>query len=105
MKECYNRRNAKCSVSPYKQKEYTKKIVKHKVKNSADINDIDSSCTNDESEDGKSDTSHNDQDSDVSFEIDNDEDIDAAEIEEEDSVEYIQRSIIEAMEKRWKMRR
>ena len=64
-----------------------KKIVKHKVKNSEDINDVDSSCTKDESEDGKSDTSHNDQDSDVSFEIDNDEEIDAAEIEEEEWVE------------------
>ena len=76
-----------------------KKIVKHKVKNSEDINDIDSSCTNDESEYGKSDTSHNDQDSDVSFEIDNDEEIDAAEIEEEQWVEHIKRSTIEAMEK------
>ena len=65
--------------------------MKHKVKNSEDINDIDSSCTNDESEDGKNDTSHNDQYSDVSFEIDNDEDIDAAEIEEEDWVEYIEK--------------
>ena len=69
-----------------------------KVKNSEDINDIDSSCTNDESEDGKSDTSHNDQDSDVSFEIDNDEEIDAAEIEEEEWVEYIKRSTSEALE-------
>ena len=47
----------------------------------------------------KSDTSHNDQDSDVSFEIDNDEEIDAAEIEEEEWVEYIKRSSIEALEK------
>ena len=60
------------------------KIAKHKVKTSEDINDIDSSCIGDESEDGKSDTSQNDQDSDVSF-----EEIDAAEIEEEDCVEYI----------------
>ena len=82
MKECYNRRNAQCSVSSYTQKE-----------------DIDSSCTNDESEDGKSDTSHNDQDSDVSLEIDNDEEIDAAEIEEEEWVEFIQKSTIEALEK------
>ena len=35
----------------------------------------------------------------MSFEIDNDEDADAAEIEEEDWVEYIKRSTIEAMEK------
>ena len=76
-----------------------KKIAKHTVKNRENINDIDSSCTNDESEDGKSDTSHNDQDSDVPFEIDNDEEIDTAEIEEEEWVEYIERSTIEAMEK------
>ena len=75
------------------------KIAKHKVKNSEDINDIDSNCTNDESEDRKSDASHNDQDSDVSFEIDNDEEIDAAEIEEEEWVEYIKRSTIQAMKK------
>ena len=73
--------------------------MKHKVETSEDLNDIDSSCTDDESEDGKSDISHNDQDSDVSFESDNDEEIDAAEIEEEDWVEYIKRSTNEAMEK------
>ena len=76
-----------------------KKIVKHKVNNSEDLNDIDSGCTYDESEDGKSYVSHNDQDSDVSFEIDNDEEIDAEEIEEEEWVEYIKRNTIEAMEK------
>ena len=73
--------------------------MKHKVKTSEDLNDIDSSCTDDESEDGESDICHNDQDSDVSFESDNDEEIDAAEIEEEEWVEYIERSTIEAMEK------
>ena len=73
--------------------------MKHKVKNSEDLNDIDSSCTYDESEDGKSDASHNDQDSDVSFEIDNDEEIDAAEIKEKSWVEHIKRSTNEAMEK------
>ena len=52
-----------------------KKIAKHKVKNSEDTNGIDSSCTNNESENRKSGTSHNDQASDVSFEIDNDENL------------------------------
>ena len=66
-----------------------KKIVKHQVKTGEDLNNIDSSCTDDESEDGKSSVSHNDQDSDVSFESDNDEEIDAAEIKEEDWVDYI----------------
>ena len=76
-----------------------KKIVKHKFKTSEDLNDVDSSCTDDESEDGNSDISHNDQDSDVSFESDNDEEIDAAEIEEEDWIVYMKRSTNEAMEK------
>ena len=65
--------------------------MKHKDKSSEDINDIDSSCTDVESENGQSSASHNDQDSDVSFESDEDEEIDAAEIEEEDWVEYIKR--------------
>ena len=60
---------------------------------------MNSSCTDNESEDRQSDTYHNDQDSDVSFEIDIDEEIDAAEIEEEEWIEYIKRSTIEAIEK------
>ena len=80
-------------------KRRNKKIVKHKVETSEDLHDIGSSCTDDESEDEKSDISHNDQDSDVSFESDNDEEIDAAEIEEEDWVVFIVRSTNEAAEK------
>ena len=48
---------------------------------------------------GNLDTPHNGQDSDVSFESDDDEQIDAAEIEEEDWVEYMKRSTNEAMVK------
>ena len=59
----------------------------------------------DESEVGQSSISHNDQDSDVSFESDNDEEIDTTEIEEEDLVNYIERSTNEAIEKRSEMRR
>ena len=73
--------------------------MKHKVKTSEDLNDIDSSCTDDESEDGKSVISPNDQDSAMSFESGNDEEIDAAELEEEDWIEYIKRSTNEAMKK------
>ena len=79
-----------------------KKIAKHKVKKSEDIND--SSCANDESEDGKSDISHNDQDSDVSFVIDNDEEIDAAEIEEEKGLNTLKGAQLKLW-KIWKMRR
>ena len=76
-----------------------KKIVKHKVKTSEEFDNIDSSCTDDGRGDGQSSVSHNDQDSDVSLEIGTDEEIDAAEIEEEEWIEYIRRSTIEAMEK------
>ena len=59
-----------------------KKIVKHKVKTRENLNsNIDSSCTDDESED------------------------DAAEIEEEDWVYYTKRSTNEAMEKIGKIKR
>ena len=50
-----------------------KKIVKHKIKTSEEIDNNELSCTGDESEDGQSSISHNDQDSDVLFESDNDE--------------------------------
>ena len=50
------------------------------------------------SEDGQNSISHKDQDSDASFEIDTDEEIDTSEIEEEDWVDYIKRSTNEAIE-------
>ena len=55
--------------------------------------------TEDESGDGLSTTTHNDVDSDVSFEDDADEEIDTTSIEEEDWIEYIKRSTEEAIEK------
>ena len=76
-----------------------KKIVKQKVKTNEEKDTDDSSCTDDESENGQSSITHKDQDSDVSFESDNDEEIDAAEIEEEDWVDYVKRSTNEATEK------
>ena len=76
-----------------------KKIVKHKVKTSEDLDNIDSSCTDDESEDGQSSNTHKDQDSDVSFENDTEEEIDTTEIEEEDWIEYVKRSTNDAIEK------
>ena len=76
-----------------------KNIVEQIVKTSEDLDNIDSSFTDDESEDEKSSVSHNDQDSDVSFESDKDEKIDTTEVEEENWIEYIKRSTNEAMEK------
>ena len=68
-----------------------KKVLKHKVKTSEEIDNNDSSCTGDESEDGQSSISHNDQDS--------DEEIDTTEIEKEDWVDNLKRSTNEAVEK------
>ena len=53
----------------------------------------------DETDDGNSSTTDRDQDSDISFMNDTDEEIDTAEIEEEDWIEYIKRSTDEAMER------
>ena len=58
--------------------------MKHKVKTSEEFDNIDSSCTGDESKDGQSSIFHSDQDSDVSFESDNDEEIDTTEIDKEE---------------------
>ena len=44
-------------------------------------------------------TDHKDQDSDVSFESDTEEEIDTTEIDEEDWMEYINRSTNDALEK------
>ena len=62
-----------------------------------DTNDLCS--TDDDSGDGLSTTTHNDVDSEVSFEDDADEEIDTTLIEEEDWIEYIKRSTDEAKEK------
>ena len=48
--------------------------------------------TDDESGDGQSTTTHNDVDSEVSFEDDADHEIDTTLIEEEDWIEYIKRN-------------
>ena len=55
--------------------------------------------TDDESGDGLSTKTHNDVDSEVSFEDDADEEIDTTSIEEEDWIDYTKRSTQEAMEK------
>ena len=79
-----------------------KKIEKQESKTNEEIEETvinDPRGTDDESGDGLSTTIHNDVDSEVSFEDDADEEIDAAEIEEADWVDYIKRSTNEAKEK------
>ena len=76
-----------------------KKIVERKdeTNNKKDTNDLGSA--DDESEDGQSSNTHNDQDREISFEKDTDEETDTTVIEDEDWIEYITRSTDEAMEK------
>ena len=79
-----------------------KNIVKQKVKTNEDNEEKDTNdlnCTGDESEDGQNSISHRDQDSDASVEIDSDEEINTAEIEAENCVDYINRSTNGAIEK------
>ena len=79
-----------------------KKIEKQEIRTNEEIEETDFNdmrCTDDESGDGLSTTTHNDVDSEVSFEDDADKEIDTILIEGEDWSEYIERSIYEAMEK------
>ena len=62
------------------------KIVKQKDKTNEEKDTNDMSSNGDESEDGQRSNTHKDQDSNVSFESDNDEEIDTTEIEEENWV-------------------
>ena len=67
-----------------------KKIEKQESKTNEEIEETDTNdlcSTDDESGDGLSTTTHNDVDSEVSFEDDADEEIDTTSIEEEDWIE------------------
>ena len=62
--------------------------------------DVTEMCsTDDESGDGKSTKSKDDVDSEMTFEGDSDEEMDTIEIEEEDWIEYIKRSTVDALDK------
>ena len=79
-----------------------KKIEKQDIGTKEENEDIDINemcSTDDESGDGQSTTTHNDVESEVSFEDDADEEIDTTLIEEEDWIEYTKRSTDEAKEK------
>ena len=78
-----------------------KKIEKQEIRTNEEIEETDFNdmrSTDDESGDGLSTTTHNDVDSEVSFEDDADEEIDTTLIEEEDWIEHIK----EAQTKPWK---
>ena len=79
-----------------------KKIEKQEIGTNEEIEEIDINemcSTDDESGDGQSTTTHNDVDSEVSFEDDADDEIDTTLIEEQDWIEYIKRSTEDAMKK------
>ena len=62
--------------------------------------DITDMCSADDaSGDGQSTKTHDDVDSEVTFEDDADEEMDTTAIEEEDWIDYIKRSIVDAMDK------
>ena len=81
----------------------TKRRYKNIVKRKDEINEKrdndDLGRTVDESEDGQSSITHNDQDSDVCFENDTEEEIDTTVTEEEDWIDYIKRSTNDPIEK------
>ena len=79
------------------QKDCETRCWAKKEKEKVDINELCS--TDDESGGDQSTSTQNDVDSEVSFVDDADEEIDTTVIEEEDWVEYIKRSIEDAMEK------
>ena len=79
-----------------------KKIGKRKDETNENDDTEDLGSTEDENEDGQSSNTHNDQDSDISFENDTDDEIDTTAIEEEEEeecIEYTERSTDEAVEK------
>ena len=63
-----------------------KKITKRKDETNEKEDSEDMGSTGDESEDGQNSNTHNDQDSDISFENDTDEEIDTTVIEEENGL-------------------
>ena len=79
-----------------------KNIEKQESKTNEEIDETDTNdlcSTDDDSGDGLSTTTHNDVDSEVSFEDDADEEIDTTLIKEVDWLEYTKRSTDEAKEK------
>ena len=89
------------ATTHHPNKKEIQKIEKQDIGTNEEIEEIDINemcSTDDESGDGQSTTTHNDVDSEVSFEDDADDEIDTTLIEEEDWIEYIK----EALKMRWK---
>ena len=81
-----------------KYKKIEKQVLEHTIEEG--IADKTENCsTDDESGDGQSTKSEDDVDSGVTFDEDSEKDIDTIEIEEEDWIEYIKRSTVDASDK------
>ena len=81
-----------------KYKKIEKQDIEPKVENGKV--DVTKMCsTDDESGDGQSTKTQDDVDSEVTFEDDPDEEMDTTAIEEEDWIDYIKRSTVDALDK------
>ena len=74
-----------------------RKILSQEEKKNVDITETCSA--DDESGDGQGTKTQDDVDSEVTFEVDADEEMDTTAIEEEDWIDYIKRSTVDAMDK------
>ena len=75
-----------------------KQVIEHTIEEGND--DTTENCsTDDKSSDDQSTKSEDDMDSGVTFDEDSEKDIDTAEIEEEDWIDYIRRSTADAIDK------
>ena len=90
------------ATTHYPEKRKYKKIDKQDIEPNEENGkvDITEMCsTDDESWDGQSTKSQDDVDSEVTFEDDLDEEMDTTAIEEEDWIDYIKRSTVDALDK------
>ena len=92
------RKYKKKTQSNKEEKEVKKDKQPEAEKSEDEAEDESHKCSGDETVEGSSSTTDCDQDSDVSFVNDTDEEIDTAEIDQEERIEYIKRSTAEAEE-------
>ena len=72
----------------------TEEVGKQENEKDEEEEKVNNGNTEDENDDGNSSNADRDQDSDISFVNDTDEEIDTAEIEEEEWIEYVKRTLM-----------
>ena len=90
------------ATTQYQTKRKYKKIEKQDIEPKEENRKVDNTemcSSDDESGDGQSTKTQDDEDSEVTFEDDPDEEMDTAAIEEEDWIDYIKRSTVDALDK------